>query len=48
MENAAIARVLNEVADLLDIQAANPFRVRAYRSAAQFVEGRRASRGPVP
>ena len=32
--NAAIARQLDEVARLLEEQAANPFRVRAYRQAA--------------
>ncbi len=33
--NASIAAVLDEIADLLDIQGANPFRVRAYRNAAR-------------
>ncbi|MFP3949459.1 MAG: hypothetical protein ACLFWG_12100, partial [Longimicrobiales bacterium] len=31
MENIEIATTLNEVADLLEIQGANPFRIRAYR-----------------
>jgi DNA polymerase (family X) len=35
--NASIAAVLDEIADLLDIQGANPFRVRAYRNAARGV-----------
>ena len=39
MENVEIARVLNEYADLLDIQGESPFRVRAYRNAAQTVTG---------
>jgi DNA polymerase (family 10) len=39
MENIEIARVLNEYADLLDIQDENPFRVRSYRKAAQTIEG---------
>ena len=39
MENVEIANTLNEVADLLEIQGANPFRVRAYRNAARTVEG---------
>jgi DNA polymerase (family X) len=39
MENVEIARVLNEYADLLDIQGENPFRVRSYRHAAQTVAG---------
>lgn len=38
MTNAEIARALGEVADLLEIQEANPFRVRAYRNAARTVE----------
>lgn len=37
MENLAIARVLGEIADLLEIKGENPFRVRAYRSAAATV-----------
>ena len=36
--NADIARILNRVADLLEIQDANPFRVRAYRNAARSVD----------
>ncbi len=36
--NAVIARQLEEVARLLEEQAANPFRVRAYRQAAATVE----------
>jgi DNA polymerase (family 10) len=38
MENVEIAAVLNQVADLLEIQDANPFRVRAYRNAVRTVE----------
>ena len=38
LPNAEIARVLREIADLLEIQNANPFRVRAYRNAARVVE----------
>jgi DNA polymerase (family 10) len=37
MQNPDIARLLDEVADLLEIQSANPFRVRAYRTAARTV-----------
>jgi DNA polymerase (family 10) len=37
VENIEIARTLDEVADLLEIQDANPFRVRAYRTAARSV-----------
>lgn len=39
MENVEIARALSQVADLLEIQSANPFRVRAYRNAARLIEG---------
>ena len=35
--NQLIADRLREAADLLEQQAANPFRVRAYREAAQTV-----------
>jgi putative hydrolase len=37
--NQIIAERLREAADLLEQQAANPFRVRAYREAAQTVSG---------
>jgi DNA polymerase (family 10) len=37
MENIQIARTFEEVADLLEIQGANPFRVRAYRNAARTI-----------
>lgn len=37
MNNAEIARVFEEIADLLDFQGANPFRVRAYRNAARQI-----------
>src|SRR6202012_246036 len=37
MNNAQIAAVLDEIADLLEFQAANPFRVRAYRNGARAV-----------
>lgn len=35
VQNADIAAVFDEIADLLEIDNANPFRVRAYRNAAQ-------------
>lgn len=38
VHNAEIARIFNQVADLLEIGAANPFRVRAYRQAARTIE----------
>jgi DNA polymerase (family 10) len=37
VHNADIARAFEEIADLLEIQEANPFRVRAYRNAALTV-----------
>jgi DNA polymerase (family 10) len=37
MENIQIAKTFEEVADLLEIQNANPFRVRAYRNAARTI-----------
>ncbi|HEX2645230.1 MAG TPA: DNA polymerase/3'-5' exonuclease PolX [Thermoanaerobaculia bacterium] len=38
MDNAEIARILEEVADVLEIRNENPFRVRAYRNAVRSVE----------
>jgi DNA polymerase (family X) len=37
IHNADIAAMFNEIADLLDIQGDNPFRIRAYRNAARVV-----------
>jgi len=39
VHNADVAEIFNLVADLLEIQGANPFRVRAYRNAARTVGG---------
>ena len=39
MTNRDIARVLSEIADLLEIKGENPFKVRAYQRAAQAIEG---------
>jgi len=39
VHNRDIAEIFNKVADLLDISGSNPFRIRAYRSAARTVEG---------
>lgn len=36
--NAEIARIFRDLADLLEIGDANPFRVRAYRTAAHTIE----------
>jgi len=38
VENIDYARVFAEIADLLEIQGANPFRIRAYRNAARTLE----------
>ena len=38
MDNKAIARVLYETADLLEIDGQDSFRVRSYRNAAQAIE----------
>jgi DNA polymerase (family 10) len=37
MTNAQIAAAFDEIADLLEFQGANPFRVRAYRNAARTI-----------
>jgi DNA polymerase (family X) len=37
MENLAIARVFTEIADLLEIKNDNPFKIRAYRNAADTI-----------
>lgn len=39
MTNAQVAKVFNEIADLLELKGENAFRVRAYRRAAMNVEG---------
>lgn len=38
MENAEVARVLGEIADLLELTEGNAFKVRAYRRAAQVID----------
>ena len=37
VDNLAIARVLNEIGDLLEIKDENPFKIRAYRNAAETI-----------
>src|SRR5258708_9199907 len=37
MDNLAIARILAEIGDLLEIKGENPFKIRAYRNAAETV-----------
>jgi DNA polymerase (family 10) len=39
MKNQEIARIFNDIADLLEIKGENPFRIRAYRRAALNIEG---------
>lgn len=39
MTNAQVAQVLEEIADLLEIEGENTFRVRSYRRAAETVAG---------
>jgi len=36
--NSEIAKIFNEAADILEIQGANPFRVRAYRNASRVID----------
>ncbi|RPI48979.1 MAG: DNA polymerase/3'-5' exonuclease PolX [Acidobacteria bacterium] len=38
LTNIDVARILEEIADLLEIQGGNVFRVRAYRNAARTIE----------
>ena len=37
MDNLSIARLLSETADLMELGQENPFKVRAYRNAAQLI-----------
>jgi len=37
LDNSAIARILREIADLLEIKDENPFKIRAYRNGADIV-----------
>ncbi len=37
LDNRAVARVLTEIADLLELKGENPFKVRAYRNGADVV-----------
>jgi len=39
MDNRAIARMLSETADLMEISAEDSFRIRSYRTAAGVIEG---------
>jgi DNA polymerase (family X) len=37
VDNIAIGRILGEIADLLELKGENPFKIRAYRNAAEVV-----------
>lgn len=39
IHNADIAAAFDEIADVLEVQGSNPFRIRAYRNAARVVTG---------
>jgi len=39
VHNTDIARIYDEIADFLEIEGENPFRIRAYRNAARTVSG---------
>ena len=39
MRNQNIAKIFNEIGDILEIKGDNPFRIRAYRRAAQNIDG---------
>ena len=39
MKKLQIAGIFNEIADILELRDENPFRIRAYRKAAQSLEG---------
>ncbi|MDJ0955891.1 MAG: DNA polymerase/3'-5' exonuclease PolX [Arenicellales bacterium] len=47
VSNVNIARLFNRLADLLEIDGANPFRVRAYRNAAQTIRSHSRSMGEM-
>jgi DNA polymerase (family X) len=37
LDNAAVARILGQIGDLLELKGENPFKIRAYRNAADIV-----------
>ncbi len=39
LDNSRITALLNEIGDILEIQGANPFRIRSYRKAAEIIAG---------
>lgn len=38
IKNIEVSKIFDEVADLLEIQGENPFRIRAYRNAARVIQ----------
>ena len=38
MKNSAIAKVFQEIADLLKLKGDNPFKIRAYQKASRTIE----------
>jgi DNA polymerase (family 10) len=38
MENAEVAKIFTELADLMELTGGNPYKVRAYRQAAQVID----------
>ncbi|MBK9264842.1 MAG: DNA polymerase III [Polyangiaceae bacterium] len=48
MDNEGVAGVLEQLADLLEIEGASPFRVRAYRGAARTVGALASPVGALP
>ena len=38
VSNVEIAAVFEEIADILELEGANPFRIRAYRNGARVVQ----------
>ena len=47
MDNLTLARLLDETAALLEIDGADPFRIRSYRRAAEAVEQQTAQLAPL-
>ncbi|MBI5099867.1 MAG: DNA polymerase/3'-5' exonuclease PolX [Nitrospirae bacterium] len=39
MRNQEVVKIFNDIADILEIKGDNPFRIRAYRRAAQNIDG---------
>jgi len=48
VKNQEIARIFNDIADILEIKGENPFRIRAYRRAAQNIEGLTRNVSEIP